>query len=168
MIGKIISSTPLYAWLLLALLLWKGLRARKLHRISWKDTLIFPAIMVVWSFYSTYNNYDVSAIIFWIVSFALGIGLGPLTLRNLRSVFDKKSKQIELSGSWIPLIILVSIFSLRYFLGVTYGMHPELRGTLSLLIVENLAAAISGIFLGRVLELWRRYKNASHVDLTAH
>ena len=58
MIGKIISSTPLYAWLLLALLLWKGLRARKLHRISWKDTLIFPAIMVVWSFYSTYKNYE--------------------------------------------------------------------------------------------------------------
>lgn len=167
MIGKIISSTPLYAWLLLALLLWKGLRARKLHRISWKDTLIFPAIMVVWSFYSTYKNYEASAIIFWVVSFAMGLGLGPFTLHNLRSVFDKKSKQIELSGSWVPLILSVSIFSLRYFLGVTYGMHPELRGTLSLLIVENLAAAISGIFLGRVLGLWRRYKSASHGDLTA-
>ena len=65
------------------------------------------------------KNYDASSIIFWMMSFAMGLGLGPLTLRNLRSVFDKKSKQIELSGSWVPLILSVSIFSLRYFLGVT-------------------------------------------------
>ena len=127
MVGKIISSTPIYAWILLALLLWKGLRARKLHRISWKDTLIFPVVMVVWSFYSTYKNYDASSIIFWTVSFAVGFGLGPFTLRNLRSDFDKKSKQIELSGSWVLLILSISIFSLRYFLGVIYGIYPELH-----------------------------------------
>ena len=164
---QILSNTPIYAWILLALLVWKGLRARKIHIISWKDMLVFPLVMLGWSFYSAYQNYDVTSLLFWILSLAAGIAMGPLTMRGQSFRFDKEKKQVELSGSWVPLVLMLSIFAVRYYLGASYGMHPELKGALSLFTVECLAALIAGIFFGRFLGLWRRSKQAPHVDLVA-
>ncbi len=166
MIIEIIRQTPIYAWILLALLIWKGLRATRLHRIAWKDFVIFPLIMIGWSFYMTYLRFDPEAYIFWIINFVIGILLAPLFIRSVKMRVDKVKKQVELSGSWIPLSLMVLIFSLRYFLGVMYGMHPDVKGSSSLLFVEGLAAVVSGILLGRVIFLYRRSKVLESVDLS--
>lgn len=155
---EIIKNTPIYAWILLALIIWKGVRASRLHRIPWKDLMIFPLIMAGWSFYATYSRYDSSAFIFWTASYCVGIALGPLFVRSLKMRVDKTTKFVELSGSWIPLMLMLLIFSLRYFLGAAYGMHPGLKGTAALLSVECFPAIVSGILAGRVLTLYRKFK----------
>lgn len=152
---QIITHTPIYVWPLLAYLIWGGLKSRKTYSVSWKALLIMPLIMLIWSIYA---NISYGNIYLWAICISIGIFLGSLTVRKLNLKFDRNL--IEIAGNWTPLILSMSIFSLRYFLGATYGMHPELKGTTNLLILENIATIISGMFTGRVIGYWRRFKQA--------
>ena len=161
----IISEAPFFVWPVLALLLWKGWRARKTYTITWKDLTILPLAMLIWTTYSIIKNYDLISILPWSISVGMGIALGMLLVRKNALRFDKKKKLIEFPGSWVLMVLFLSIFSLRFFLGATYGMHPELKGSIKLLVVENLATIVSAIFLGRLIGTWQRFKRSSHVDL---
>ncbi|QVL57551.1 MAG: hypothetical protein KFB93_00290 [Simkaniaceae bacterium] len=163
----IISHAPIYIWVILALLLWKGWRASRTNTVSWKDLIIIPVVMLIWTTYSITKNYGPLFILPWVASVSMGVGLGLFMIRKSSLRFDKKRKLIEFSGSWIPMVLLLSIFSLRFFLGATYGVHPELKGSLKLLIVENFATVISAIFLGRLMGTLKRFKQSPHVDLSS-
>lgn len=162
---KIISNTPYFVWPMLLLMLWGGWKATKTSVVSWKPLIIFPFILLGWSIFSILSRYGVFYLPFWTISLAIGIGLGWLTLRKTPLRFDKQRKLIEIGGSWKPMLLSLSIFGLRYFLGATYGMHPELSGNMNLLILENLATLISGMLLGRLVAYWQRSKIATHTDL---
>lgn len=166
---EVISETPLYAWILLAYLLYGGWKSRKTYVIAWKPLCILPAVMFLWSFYvgGIASHYGSLAIYLWPLSMAAGIWLGSLTARNLTLRFDKQQQLIEVSGSWTPMILSISIFALRYFLGAAYGMNPDLRGSAALFGVENLATVVSGMFTGRLVGYLQRSRTSPQVDLKA-
>lgn len=163
----IISHAPIYVWVILALLSWKGWKARRTYTLSLKDLVIIPLAMLTWTTYSIFKNYDLLSIIPWVLSVSIGVGIGLLIVHKSSLRFDKKKKIIEFPGSWSPLILFLLIFSIRFFLGATYGVHPELKGTLKLLIVENFATILSAIFLGRLIGTLKRFKQSPHVDLSS-
>lgn len=160
---QIISETPTYAWLLLVFLLWGGWKSRKDYIISWKSLLIMPAAMLFWSIYSIIDRHSSVAIFLWVLSLAVGIWLGSLTVLKSRLRIDKELKLIEVSGSWIPLVLSVTIFSLRYFLGMMYGFYPLLVDSYSMLAVECVATLVSGMFTGRLVGYYQKSKTASHI-----
>lgn len=86
-------------------------------------------------------------------------------IRSIKMRVDKKRIRMELPGSWVPLLLMAIIFSIRYFLGVMYGMYPHLKGGQSLFVIECVAAMVSGTLTGRLLALFRFYRGASHTDL---
>jgi hypothetical protein len=63
-------------------------------------------------------------------------------------------QRLQLPGSWLPMALIVVIFSLRYVFAVAQALNPELRG---LLAVQAPAAAafgaLTGLFMGRALGL---------------
>ena len=162
---QIISHTPVYVWLLLAYLVRNGWKAREDYVISWKSLLIMPAVMFVWSMYSTVIRHGSITMIVWALSLTIGIWLGALTVRKLKLRFDKQRNLIAIAGNWTPMILSMTIFSLRYFLGVMYGMHPDLTGSHSTLAIECVATIISGMFTGRLLGYYQKSRIAPHVDL---
>ena len=164
-ITQIISNTPVYVWPLLAYLLWGGWKSRKTYVISWKPLLVMPAIMFIWSIYAVMTRYGNVSICLWAVSITIGIWFGSLTVRGLKLRFDKQQNLIEVAGSWSPMILSLSIFTLRYFLGVAYGLHPDLKGNTALLILENIATIVSGMFTGRLVGYWQRSKISPHINL---
>ncbi len=161
----IISHTPLYVWPLLAYLVWGGLKARKTHVVPWKALLIMPVVMFLWSIYSIVVHYDPLWICLWAIGMTLGMWLGWLTVRKHDLRFDKQRNLIEIPGNWAPMLLSLSIFSLRYFLGAIYGLHPELIEDANLLSMETLATAVSGMLLGRLIGFWRRSLTSPHIDL---
>lgn len=162
MIKEIISHTPVFAWPFLAYLIWGGWKSRKTHVVPLKALFIMPAIMFIWSIYANLDN-----TLLWALSITIGFWLGSLIAGRLPLRFDKRNQLIEIPGNWTPMILSLSIFSLRYILGTTYGLYPDLKGHISLLILENLATVVSGILLGRFCEFWRQSKTATHVALTS-
>lgn len=166
MILQIITHTPLYVWFLLAYLIWGGWKARKTSIVPWKALLIMPLLLFAFSVYINISRYGhLSSICLSALSMSLGIWLGSLTLRKTNLRFDKRHHLIEIEGSYSPLLLSISIFALRYFLGAAYGLHPDLAANNSLLLVECLATVVSGMFTGRLIGYWQRYKISPHIDL---
>ena len=164
---QMISHSPFYVWPLFCLLLWGGWQSRKIYVISWKSLFIMPVIMFIWSIYATIARYGNISICWWAISIAIGIWLGSLTVRKLQLRFDKQSSLIEVAGSWIPMILSLSIFCLRYFLGVAYGLHLDLvKNPALLFILDNVATIISGMFMGRLVGYWQQSKTAPHIALS--
>lgn len=161
MLKEIISHTPVFVWPLLAYLIWGGWKSRKTHVVPLKALFIMPAIMFIWSIYANRDNPFL-----WSLSITIGFWLGSTTVGRLPLRFDKQNHLIEIPGNWTPMILSLSIFSLRYILGTTYGLHPDLKGHTGLLVLENIATVVSGILLGRFNGFWHRSKTATHVALT--
>lgn len=163
---ELLTHTPWYVWVILLLIVWKGLKARRAHRLSWKDLIIMPVAFSIWSFYSVFQNYEKSQITVWVIFLFVGAYFGARMVKKLRLKFDKEKKLIEFSGSYAPLILSLSLFSLRFFLGATYGFQPQLKGNLALFAVEMLATVLSGMFFGRLFGLWKRSIRSPHVKLS--
>lgn len=102
----------------------------------------------------------------WAISISIGLWLGSLTVRKIRLNFDKEKSLIQIDENWTPMILSMSIFGLRYFLGATYECYPELKGDASSLILENIATVVSAMFSGRLIGFWHRSKVAPHEDLS--
>jgi hypothetical protein len=149
MFWNVITHTPLFVWLLLALLVWGGLRSRKAHTVSWRALLIVPMIMFVWSIYALWGSAFLMSI--WAASMGLGIWLGYLTLYRLPIGWDTARKALIIPGSYMPLILSLSIFALRYTLGTMQALVPGFVGSFAYLTLESGASIVSGMFLGRLL-----------------
>lgn len=162
---QIISHTPIWVWPLLVYLVWGGWKSRKDYIVSWKSLLVMPVVMFIWSIYSTTAKHGNLAIFVWGLSLFTGVVLGALTVRNLKLRFDKQQNLIEVAGNWTPMILSVTIFSLRYFIGAMYGLYPNLVGSHMMLAIQCVATIISGMFTGRLVGYYKKSKTAPHVDL---
>jgi hypothetical protein len=155
---EIIKGTPVYVWFIEAYLIWRGIHASKPHKTNWREFMIFPAIMITWALIASIDYYPVTLLTLLFLSLALGTLVGMRVFKKEKVVFHTIPKAIELSGSWFPLIACLMIFSLRYYLGVTHAIHPELKGSYFLLGIECLALLLCGLFVGRGVSIFQKYK----------
>ncbi len=164
---KIITHTPVYVWVILYLLIFRGIKARKTTILSLKTYPIVPLLFFFWVCYSLFTHDEISAklLVLWIFSLGVGAAIGYRMMQKLNIRFDKKKKLIKLPGSWVPLILSMSIFVIQYFVNVAYALHPELTSNGTFLPLELLNTAITGCFIGRLVGCLRKYKQASHENL---
>ena len=167
MIMELITHTPIYVWALLFFLIMMGLRARKTSIVALKMFVIMPTIFCAWALYAILMRYgtNFSILSFWTISLLLGIAVGNLIIRSYSLRFDKIKRKVEMPGSWMLLILSLSIFCLRYFLGASTAIHPELAQSTEFLITELLATFVTGIFVGRSTGCLLKYRNSLHVSL---
>ncbi len=157
---EVITRAPLYVWPLLAYLIYVGIRSRKTRWISMNLLAVCPVAFLSWSYYS--RAFPIAV---WLLCIAAGVGLGLLMVRNLPIRFDKKKRLAEIPGNWVTLGMSLSIFVIRYYLGVIYALFPDMIGSWPLMTLEVTAVVISGIFLGRLIGYWQKYSNSEHILL---
>lgn len=162
---KIITNAPIYVWPLFALLVWRGLKARKTYIATWKILSILPAAMMIWSVSAFATRYGFRLIFISAVGIALGCWLGTNLVKKQNIKFDKTRQLIEIEGNSWPLILSLSIFCLRYFLGVAYAILPELVKNGACMMLECVTTILSGMFLGRLIGYWQKSKTSPHCDL---
>lgn len=156
---KIISNIPLFVWPLFAVLLLGGIKARKVSLVPLRTLLLVPLIFLGWSFSSFFGKYtEFSAVFFWVLSLGAGFLIGFLCMQRLKLKFEREKKMIEMPGSWIPLILSMSIFSAKFSVGMMRGMLAQPDSSMLLLGVELFSAIILGIFLGRAVVCLIRYR----------
>lgn len=157
---QIITRIPLFVWPLFAILLISGLRARKTSSLSIAILLLIPSIFFACSLFSFFEKYatDSLAIFFWLISFVLGFSIGFFHMKRVRLRIDSQKKKVEIPGSWIPLILSMSIFISKFSIRMMSSMMPQLKGSLLLLGLELFATIILGIFAGRAINCLVRYR----------
>lgn len=165
---KILTGTPIYVWPLLCYILFIGIKSLKTALVPLRVLLVLPIAFSIWSGYTIISRYRVSLPILTLWCFATLVGtcLGYWLMNRVVVRFDKEKNLVGLPGSWFMLFSLMTIFCIRYFLGMTYAMHPEWRGNLVLFAFEGIAIAISAMFIGRALSILQKHKMAPHESLT--
>lgn len=86
--------------------------------------------------------------------------MGFSHMQKLKLRFDKEKKKVEMPGSWIPLMLSMSIFSSKFSIGMMSSMLPHLNGSILFLGLELFATIILGIFAGRGIGCLMRYRAA--------
>jgi hypothetical protein len=160
MILTILQHVPVWVYGLLFALIALGVsqsfaRSATLRRVS-----VMPLVLLGWSLSGVSSSFGASPWVAWgLLAWAAGVAGSVLLVRERIDVssvrFDAATRRFELPGSWLPLVLMLALFALKFAAGVSLGMAPELRQSLPFVVTASLAfGAFSGAFLARALALW--------------
>ena len=146
---QIVANTPLWVWPLMALVVWlgvKGLRSRVLP--LWR-LAVLPVVGLILSFAGIGQAVQPAlALVAWLVALGIGLPLGILLGRR-RVVRRLDDGRLEIAGGWFMLVFGISIFAVRYALGVVFGMAPVLKADpLWIALSGGVGGFVAGIGLG--------------------
>jgi len=156
MFHQILLHTPSWVWLLLAALLWRGYGMTRARTVTQSRLVVMPALFAVLSFSGVISTFgpQAGALLCW----AAGMALSAYEIQRhgapTGAVYLAHNRSYELPGSWLPLLLIVLIFTVKYGVGVQLALHGQLRqAELFVLSVSAVYGALSGVFLGRALRL---------------
>jgi ABC-type amino acid transport system permease subunit len=167
---EIISRTPWWVWILFVFLLWIGLRALRPSTGPFWRLAILPLVFLVWGLQSLVSRYPIDAFSLgpWLLAIAIGVALGLLLVARVELRADRAHGLIWLPGGATTLVLILLIFAARYTFGVLQGMTPGIIADPRFLIADvGLSGLVAGIFAGRLLGLWRKYRAAPDENLAS-
>ena len=162
--------TPSWVFALLGGLCVVGLLQARTRPVPLWLALVLPAGMLVLSLSGVvqYVGLWLPALLAWVIgvvasTWLLLRGKGHGTAR-----YEPASGKYIVRGSWVPLLVILGIFSVRYAMGVARAMEIEVVRDHNLqLAVSLLLGALSGFFLSRGLLIWRLRAACSDEQLSA-
>jgi hypothetical protein len=163
-VWQILTHTPVWVWLMLSALLILGVMQSRPRLVARWQLLALPLALLLlglWSMAPGFAAQPLAAVV-WLASLVLGGRVGLKLPRASGTRWLQTQQRLQLPGSWMPMLIIVTIFVLRYVVGVAQAMHPALRGELSMQAALALAfGLLSGVFLGRAAGLWTLTRSGS-------
>jgi len=124
-----IKSTPVWVWLLLAFLIYRGAKALRPRAVTPWRMFLLPVIFFAWAFtgiFTEVQDYSIALTVF-IAALAAGGVLGwQLAGRQPGANFDPASGLVHRPGSATPLVLICIGFTTKYALSVVLARRPEL------------------------------------------
>lgn len=158
MLQQIAGNTPLYVWAILAFLVSRGVAASRTRTASLRSLIIIPAVMTVLALLQV-GRFAAPGLpcLAWLGAVAVGV---LLAWRGDGAVaVDRAAGTVTQAGSWLPLVLMLTVFGVRYAVAVVGAVQPALAdGTAFALGVAVLLGLCNGLLAGRVLRClpaWR-------------
>ena len=162
---QILTHTPIWAFVLLAYLVWIGIKAMRPRTVTIWRSLIVPAVFIVWGLSRLLSRQDFAApLIAWLGAAAVLLVVGLLTARPLE--LDHITGEIKRPGGVMPLIRNVTVFALQYTVAVIAAVDPHDATTVAI-VGRAISGGTTGYFLGRTVALLRQYWTQRKEDLKA-
>jgi hypothetical protein len=161
---QILIHTPIWAFVLLAYLVWVGIKAMRPRTTTIWRSLIVPAVFIVWGLSRLVSRQDyASPLVAWLGAAAVLMVIGLLTARPLE--LDHTTGEIKRPGSVVPLIRNITVFALQYTVAVIAAVDPH-DATAAAIVGRAISGGTTGYFLGRTVALLRQYWKQRKADLT--
>ncbi len=154
MVRGILQNTPVWVWGIFVLLLVLGLMQTRTRSVSRALVFALPVVMIPLSFSTIATTFGIKAlpVISWAIGVAASLALNSFVFRAPSGVRFQSGK-FEIPGSWIPLILMMTIFLARFVVGVTRAVNPALVGTDAFAaIVSAILGFCSGLFAARAIK----------------
>ncbi|THD45161.1 MAG: hypothetical protein E7774_08675 [Bradyrhizobium sp.] len=159
LIYNILVHTPIWVWLLLAFLVSRGVAAMRPKEIAPRRALIVPAVFLLWGLAGLIGSQGLGGnLALFAVGAILGLAAGgALAALAPAPRFIPETGRLAMTGSPIPLIMILSAFAVKYAGAVTLAMasdpgaHAEIASALALA-----GGVFAGLFWGRTLTQFRR------------
>jgi hypothetical protein len=158
----IITHTPIWAWILLAYLIWQGIKAMQPRTGTIWRALIVPAIFIVWGLSRLGGQAGMTPLFAWIAAALVLLPVGVLTPRPFE--VDHLTGQIRRPGSVFPLVRNIIVFAGQYSVAVIAAIHTDDR-VMAVVIGRAISGATSGYFFGSTIALLRQYWKQRREDL---
>jgi hypothetical protein len=155
----LLKETPWWVYALFILLVAIALRATQRRTLTLKQLFVVPGILTLWNLFwldeRIHNR--LSLFLYWAIGVIAGSFFGWLMVRSWKIHAEKLKKRIFLPPTWSTLILVLAIFSVRYFFGFNYLKHPE--SAAKLFLADSLSSGvITGIFIGRAAKIFQKYQ----------
>jgi hypothetical protein len=154
MIAAIVSNTPVWVWGLLAALVALGLSQTRSRTVAPARLLALPLALMglgLWSMARGFAAVPLAALC-WASMLVLSSSLSRRLPRPAGARWLAAEGRLHLPGSWLPMAVILAIFSLRYVMGVGQAFNPEWRTAAAVqLPLAAVYGTISGLLLGRAL-----------------
>ena len=158
MILAIVQHTPLRVWLILAGLVALGLSQTRTRELSLLRVTVLPFVLLALSLAGAANTFGVLpvALIAWMAGVSAALALPKRALATSGALWSAATQSLHVPGSWLPLVLIVGSFVIKYVAGAGLAVQPSLASNAEFARLCSLGfGAFSGLFLARSLCLRR-------------
>ncbi len=152
MLQQIIAHTPVHVWMLLAFLAWRGIAASRDSEVTLRRLAVLPTVMLVLSLQDMHGRFGLVGLpaILWLAGAAAGAcAAWRITPAALPGSVPGTALQ---RGSWLPLTLMLVIFTTKYTVAVLCVVHPAMAGDAAFAgTVCTLYGIFNGLLAGRAL-----------------
>ncbi len=151
MLQKILTHTPLYVWVILALLVMRGVSASRDRETAFGRLIILPILLPLLMLAELAVKYGLASVA--LPAWAAGAALGSLATWKLSTARLGRGQEgkVRVPGSWLMMAILMSVFFTKYVATVALIVKPELRTAASFVAPVCLVYGIcNGILMARL------------------
>src|SRR5690349_10180249 len=145
----IISHTPLWVWPLMAAVFWLGWYGRRERVVPPLRLAILPLVGLGISVSTIVQSTSPGlATTGWLAALLVALPLGHAIGRR-RAVRLLDDGRLQIAGGWFMLVFGLSIFVVRYALGVLFGVLPALEvAPFWIVFSGSVSGVIAGIGVG--------------------
>lgn len=151
---QIVSHTPVYVWIILGLLVVRGVAASRDRVVSRRSLFILPAVMLALGVSSVAGHLEDGGMLAatWLVAMAAGAALAWRWSGGQVAGVDRAARTVHLRGSWTPLALMMTVFAVKYAVGAALGLQPALAHNTGFAMAAcALFGLCNGVFNGRLL-----------------
>ena len=156
MLIAILQHTPAWVWALFAGLVGLGLWQTREREMSLERVTVLPLAMIALSLsgvFSAFGHFPV-ALGGWGAGVGAALAFGRQFVAVRGASWSQQVATLRVPGSWLPLVLIVGLFSVKYVAGVSLALHPGLAVDAVFGGLTSLAyGSFSGLFLARGLAL---------------
>jgi hypothetical protein len=162
---QIVANTPLWVWPLMVFVLWLGWQGLQPRAVPLWRPAILPMVSIGASLAAIAQSTGPAlALAGWAVALLLALPLGYAIGRRRAVRLRPEDGRLEIAGGWFVLVFGLSIFAVRYALGVLFGVLPALRvEPLWICLSGGVGGAVAGIGIGWLANLLLRARQAALV-----
>lgn len=148
----IVGHTPSWVWIVLALLIWRGIKSAQPREVGLGGVVLLPLLLVALSGYTIVSTGLSMATL-------AGVGLGVLAGVAAGLALEQRNParalgdgRLRLPGDWISLAVILTSFAIRYVKTVAASVSPELlaNGTFQLATI-GISALFGAMLLTRMI-----------------
>jgi len=151
---SILSQTPIFVWVLLAWLIYRGVNALQDREIPIRRLFILPLVFLILAVTAVAGQGE-RALLFMLPGLLVGGLIGRFFARQSQPLrVGNKPNSVIRPGSYSTLLLILFAFITKYILIVYGATHPQLQGQwLYNTLFGGLSGLTAGLFWGLTLTL---------------
>lgn len=156
-LAEVVRKTPVYAWVILVVLIKRGLSASKDNVLSFTRMLIFPAVFLVWGLEGLVTHFAFpggSLLTYGVMAFVGTFG-GYGLYGRFRHCYQKDGV-IYRSGTYMPLVVMMLNFTVKYALNIAMSINPGFYDSIGFnLFYAVICGCLEGVAIGGICQGYR-------------
>ncbi|PFL82660.1 DUF6622 family protein [Bacillus cereus] len=167
MIKEVLIRTPLWVWILLFILIKRGIAISQERPINLSKMFLVPVIFMMWGLEKIINKF--SHLGYCLISYTIfilpGILIGYLLYKKYQ-IYFKQDTVIFRKKCYLPLIIILINFFVKYLLNVTLEVSSPFYDDIAFNVMYSAISGLSvGLFFGGILYTFYMQSKLKNITL---